>query len=562
VLLTVPGTGQTFSIPVRLLVGTGGSLGALELSARNVDLAGVVRLANPTQVVTIGSKGGTQGFTASASSNEGWLQVDPFTGVAPGKITITANAAAVPGPGTYTGTVNLVSLVTGLQDSIVVTFTYQNQAIMATPSAVYVTQPQWGVAPPPATIQITANAPSTFTAKSNTPWIAISGASFGSAPGSITISIDPKGLAPGAYNGSIDVVGPNNTLTVPVSLTLAQPPGPNVSPDAIALSYNLGNPASASTSITVGSNGQTVGFTAGATTESGIKWLSVTPASGYTPTTVTANVNTALLVPGKQSGVIKITSTDGIVQRTIPVTLVVNTSIIGVDSILHAATFAPTALAPGQIVTITGSGLGPATGIAARATSAGAIESKLSDMQVMFDGVPGPLLYVQQNQINAIVPYALAGRLSAKVQVVSAGTSYSIPVEVKVVDSAPGLFTTFGGRGQAAALNSDGTVNSLANPAPRGGYISLFGSGEGQTDPQGQDGRIIITDLRKPLLPVTATVSGKPAVVAYFGSAPQLVSGVFQANLKIPEDIDPGVATVLIQVGNATTQTAVTIAVK
>jgi uncharacterized protein (TIGR03437 family) len=73
---------------------------------------------------------------------------------------------------------------------------------------------------------------------------------------------------------------------------------------------------------------------------------------------------------------------------------------------------------------------------------------------------------------------------------------------------------------------------------------------------------MILTDLRRPLLPVTATIGGRPATVLYAGSAPTLVSGVFQVNVRIPEDVEPGPATIQIQVGGAATQAGVTIAVR
>jgi uncharacterized protein (TIGR03437 family) len=202
------------------------------------------------------------------------------------------------------------------------------------------------------------------------------------------------------------------------------------------------------------------------------------------------------------------------------------------------------------------------SGLVARPTAAGAFESRLGDMRVLFDGVPAPLLSVRIDEIQAIVPYAIYGRASARVQV-EAGASLSIPIEAKVVDAVPGLFTSGSlGRGPAAALNADFTLNSVLNPAPRGSVISVFGTGEGQTDPPGQDGRVITVDLRRPLLPVTATIGGRPAEVTYAGSTSGQVSGLFQANVRIPDDIEPGVVPIQIQVGGATTQSGVTVAVR
>jgi uncharacterized protein (TIGR03437 family) len=151
------------------------------------------------------------------------------------------------------------------------------------------------------------------------------------------------------------------------------------------------------------------------------------------------------------------------------VTVNVSAATVVLQSVLHGATLSPTPVSPGLIVTISGTGLGPTTGVAARPSAAGTIETRLADVRVLFDGVPAPLLFVRSDQINAIVPYALFGRLSARVQV-EYGTSFSVPIEAKVVDAAPGIFTTgVAGRGQAAAMNSDLTSNSLANPARESG---------------------------------------------------------------------------------------------
>jgi hypothetical protein len=270
------------------------------------------------------------------------------------------------------------------------------------------------------------------------------------------VSVDPTGLAPGTNTGSIQIEGPKNRVAVEISLTVMEPPGPTASPTSLTFDYQLGSPAPPAQSISVGSNiANAVGFTASATTESGASWLLINPTSGVTPAIVQASVNTALVVPGRQAGAITIASLDGSLRRTITVVLNVTATSIAVQGLLHGATLAPTPIAPGQIVTLTGAGLGPATGVVATPTAAGAIESRLAGVRVLFDGVPAPLLYVRDDQINAIVPYALYGRVSARVQVEGAA-GLSVPIEAKVVDAAPGIFTAGpAGRGQASALNAD-----------------------------------------------------------------------------------------------------------
>jgi uncharacterized protein (TIGR03437 family) len=285
--------------------------------------------------------------------------------------------------------------------------------------------------------------------------------------------------------------------------------------------------------------------------------------SGSTPGTIALTIDVTRFTPGRLSGTVVVRLQDSSATAlSVPVTLTVTGSAIQIEEVWNAATLTPTVLAPGEIVTITGMGLGPITPVVARASSAGAFETELGGVRVLFDGVRAPLLLVQDEQINAIVPYALQGRTTARVQV-QLNSSYSIPIELKVFDAAPGIFTSgAGGRGQAAALNADSTRNSAINPAQRGSVVMIYMTGEGQTDPPGQDGRVISSDLRNPLLPVTALIGGQPAEVTYAGSGPTLVSGLCQVNVRVPETLEAGTQSLQIQVGGIASQRGVTIEVR
>jgi uncharacterized protein (TIGR03437 family) len=539
------------------------TLPELQTSQESIELTALVGGASPSQAVniTLTEPGPPQDFTAAASSTEGWLTVTPFSGKAPTTLTIGVNPASVSTPGRYEGSVRITSLATAQELNIPVIFNLAERAIIAEPTSLNFVQQQRGVPPEQQTIQISANSPSSYEVTEAPSWLRIE-PTRGSTPSMITVWPQIAALPPGTNTGSFRITGPNNQLTIPVSLVILPPSGPTATPDAVTFTYQLGNPAPAPQAISIGTTGDPITFTTAASTQSGVNWLAVAPNSGATPATLTASVDTASLVPGQHTGAITVATTDGSTQHTVPVTLNVSASAATIQGILHGATLTPTPISPGQIVTITGTGLGPATGVIASPTAAGAYDTRLADIRVLFDGVPAPLLFVRNDQINAVVPYALHGRLSSRVQIES-GTNFSIPIEAKVVETAPGLFTTgSAGRGQAAALNSDMTPNSAANPAERGTVITIFGTGEGQTDPAGQDGRIILTDLRRPLLPVTATIAGRTAEVLYAGSASGLVSGVLQVNLRIPEDIDTGNVPLEIQAGGATSQSGVTIAVR
>jgi len=94
----------------------------------------------------------------------------------------------------------------------------------------------------------------------------------------------------------------------------------------------------------------------------------------------------------------------------------------------------------------------------------------------------------------------------------------------------PGFFTSDGsGTGQAAAINHDGSLNPgwFAEPAvqPRGAGITSRPVAEGQ---------VIDPTLYYPSAPVYVRIGKLPAEVLYAGSAPQLVNGVLQLNVRLP----------------------------
>jgi uncharacterized protein (TIGR03437 family) len=194
----------------------------------------------------------------------------------------------------------------------------------------------------------------------------------------------------------------------------------------------------------------------------------------------------------------------------------------------------------------------------------GRVATSLGGAQVLFDGTPAPLLYTSSGQIGAVVPYEISGQLGTQVQVrTSAGTSD--PVALPVVPAAPGIFSAdFTGSGQGAILNQDGvTINSFKNPAAKGSIVSIFATGEGQTLPNGVDGRLATGgNLPVPAAPVSVLINGERADVLYAGAAPGQVAGLFQVNVRIPADTPFGDIPVEIHVGGAQSQPGITVAVQ
>ena len=227
--------------------------------------------------------------------------------------------------------------------------------------------------------------------------------------------------------------------------------------------------------------------------------------------------------------------------------------------VVNAASFAPSAVSPGEIVTLYGSNLGPSTLTTAQLDSSGQkLSTSVAGTRVFFDNDPAPIVYTSAGQVSVIVPYSVQGKTSVSV-IPFYNNALQDTMTVPIADAAPGIFTADGK--QAAAINPDGSYNSASNPAARGSTVVLFATGEGQTDPPGVDGLIATSVYPKPVLPVSVTIGGQPAALAYYGAAPDLTAGLMQLNVTIPLNIQPGNAAVVLTVGTAGSQAGVTIAV-
>jgi uncharacterized protein (TIGR03437 family) len=213
------------------------------------------------------------------------------------------------------------------------------------------------------------------------------------------------------------------------------------------------------------------------------------------------------------------------------------------------------------MVVIFGSGMGPSGVVTSQLDKQGRIASTLSQVQVLFDGNPAPLIYVSAKQISAMVPYGVTGKSSTQIQVVYQDSTSDL-FEKPIAPSAPGIFTAdSSGRGQGAMTNSDGSYNTSSNPATPGSYVTLYLTGEGQTDPSGSDGNIA-TSTANVALPVTVLIAGRTAQLLYAGSAPGNVNGFAQINAVIPADLPyGGNLPLVVKTGGVASQSDVTLAV-
>jgi uncharacterized protein (TIGR03437 family) len=244
------------------------------------------------------------------------------------------------------------------------------------------------------------------------------------------------------------------------------------------------------------------------------------PDATYTPTRQFAGSSTGLLFLARYSANAK----------TPPVEL----ACIG-----NAGSYDSTGIAGGEIVSLFGEGIGPATGALPQVDLQTGFPKQLANVAVTFNGTPGPLLYVQENQINAIAPWSLPTGQPVQVCVTYNGNTTNCLTR-PVLDFHPGVFTADGT--YAAALNQDGTPNTTANPAPIGSTVSIFATGLGAITPSEADGAIVGTPLPTDVLPAEVYWLGSDYFVGlivfqvdvtYAGPAPFEVAGVSQVNFVV-----------------------------
>ncbi len=318
------------------------------------------------------------------------------------------------------------------------------------------------------------------------PWISATPGMLAAA-GSISVVVSPAGLAPGSHRGVLELTPSSGTaVMVEVLLTVlaVAPVLSEVTPARVAIGTD-------DSEITLRGSG----FTNRTTVQvQALPWL-LSPVRFVDSTTLrftlpkpyfSAETNHSITVQNPDSAVSKPASLA--VGRPAPA--------IAAKGIVSAASYAGDVISPGEVLTVFGENFEPG-------------------MRVNFDNLLATPLYVTPRQLSVVVPAGLAGAREANVIVEKDFDWRSVPVRMVVWPARPGLFTAdSSGRGLAAALNEDGTVNSAASPAARGAIVVLWGTGGGVET-----------------LPQKVFMDGMECEVLYSGGK----DGLWQLNVRVPE---------------------------
>jgi hypothetical protein len=178
----------------------------------------------PTTDVLIIRNSGNGTITWTATKTQPWLTLSKAAGGAPDTVTVTLNPTGLP-PGMQT-------------DTIVFTSPEATNGVVKVPVEFEIVQPGLVVSPPSITasaeqndnnkqhfslsIANSAGGILLWGAGADQPWIAVSPAG-GLAPATLSVDLDPQGLAPGVHTGTITVSSPGaagSPFLVPVQFTI------------------------------------------------------------------------------------------------------------------------------------------------------------------------------------------------------------------------------------------------------------------------------------------------------------------------------------------------------
>lgn len=500
---------------------------------------GVINIApgasGPTQTVTATNIGdGSLNLSVSASAS--WLAPS----VASNKITIALNTASL-AAGSYTEfvSVNSPGAVDAPQN---ITVTVQ---IGGVPSSLqFYVAPSGGTASQQILTQSSVSA--SATTSNGGAWLSVSGqGSFNFFYPYYVTATSTGSQAPGDYNGNVVLTGgsnPADNKTIPVTLHVTSSPIAQLSPAIVQLRAIQGG-AKVTNYVSVANGGQgSLSITGANATANTGSWLS---ASVVNNAAVGVTADPTSLSPGNYTGSVTLAgNAANFGTLTIPVELVVvaNTGpLISFGGVVDNAV-GSTTMAPGDISAIYGLGLGGGTPVSASSLP---LSTNLSGTQVVFNGIPAPVFYSSNGQVDFLVPIeAQPGPAQVSVtyngqpgNTVSANVAASVP---RILRLGIGNYGIVVNQDQSFPIPPTSGINS--HPAHPGDTITIYAIGLGATTPAVANG---VASPTSPLANVPNVsvvfgggfaVSPTPGTVLFAGLTPGLV-GLYQVNVIVPQGL-------------------------
>ena len=330
----------TLSVPVSYTPsgGVSGTYGYGSAPVFNFASGATVSQSN---VVTItGFTGQAPSVLTQTNNGSGWLQAGTPTLESPTYVTVAVNPSSLTS-GVYNGSVYLqLNRVTVLTIPVTVNVGTAASTLTISPTSLSFSYQIGGTLPSGQNITVTSPASSniSYTASGSTNscgngWLVVAQQSATQ----VSVQISTAGLATAeTCNGTVTISAPsatNSTTNIPVSLLVSNNPLLQASPASLTFTAQSAANLPASQIVNLTSTGGALPFsyTVNPSSTGGTVFLTVTPSTTTTPSTLTAAINAGVfstLTPGTYTNNIVLTSANaGNSPFTIPVTLTVGTSL-------------------------------------------------------------------------------------------------------------------------------------------------------------------------------------------------------------------------------------------
>jgi uncharacterized protein (TIGR03437 family) len=243
-----------------------------------------------------------------------------------------------------------------------------------------------------------------------------------------------------------------------------------------------------------------------------------------------------------------------------------------VGGVVNGASFVQgQAIAPGSLISIFGTKLANSQAAASTipiSTTLNGVTVKFVTGNTTINAPLAPLLFLQSDQINAVVPWDLLPGNAAKdvsVIVTNKGVA-SAEFSVKAAEFSPAIFSI----GDLAAVqNVDGSLaqaegsitGRATHPAKIGDVVVIYATGLGPVDKTVADGDIppsgkAVNTLKKP----SVLFGGHTAQIQFSGLSPQFV-GVYQLNVVVPDVVAGDKIPIQLVLGGIASPSTITVAV-
>ena len=203
------------------------------------------------------------------------------------------------------------------------------------------------------------------------------------------------------------------------------------------------------------------------------------------------------------------------------------------EGIVSAASFGHVPIAPGALISLFGLNLSDAT----FNVKVLPLPTTESGTTISIAGVPMPLLYTSEGQVNAQVPYGININTTHQV-LLRRGDTFATPAPIDVAAAQPAVFLA----PQAQApqqghiyrfvSEADQPLAAPGNPAAAKDFLIIYCSGLGETSASQEP-------FARTVDAVVVTVGGVEAKVDFAGLTP-FFSGLYQVNIQVRSGVTPG----------------------